>query len=271
MSSQNFVSISGITNRTQLQGIHEICQEEIFDFPIVIGYQVSNGSINRGTQNPRQPKFLDLGDLSAETLSYGFLPVIHYYTKDNSTVLGDLEKIVELGILDSNPLLQLNTLPLSIEILRKIKEKNLKVIFQVAVSNKQTPQGGYAVWKGKGVQDVKEGEVEPLIAHIQERKDFIDYIMFDPSHGTNLDLDLDEKSLAVRFGKEIISIGDLNHLGLVYAGGIKPSNVGRVAGALFSFFPDRVSIDIESGVRDKENKPNLNLIKDYLVNFREAC
>ncbi len=65
MASQNFVSISGITNRTQLQGIHKICQEEIFDFPIVIGYQVSNGSINRGTQNPKQPKFLDLGALSA--------------------------------------------------------------------------------------------------------------------------------------------------------------------------------------------------------------
>lgn len=270
MASQNFVSISGITNRTQLQGIHKICQEEIFDFPIVIGYQVSNGSINRGTQNPKQPKFLDLGDLSAETFSYGFFPAIHYYTKDNSTILEDLEKIAGLRILDSNSLLQFNTLPPPTEILREIKRTGLEIILKVAVSNKQSPQGGYAIWKGKGVQDVKEGEVEPLIAQIQERKDFIDYIMFDPSHGTNLDLDLDEKSLAVRFGKEIISTKDLNHLRLVYAGGIKPSNVGRVAGTLFSFFPARVSIDIESGVRDKENRLDMNLVRAYLVNFREA-
>jgi len=270
MASQNFVSISGISNRIQLQEIHKICQEEIFDFPIVLGYQVSSKSINLGTQNPRQPKFLDLGYLSAETLSYGFFPAIHYYTKDNSTILGDLEKIAELGVLDSNLVLQLNTLPLPTEILREIKEAGLEIIFKVAVSNKQTPQGGYAVWKGREVQDVKEGEVGSLIAQVQERKDFIDYVIFDPSHGTNLDLDLDEKSLAVRFGKEIISIEDLNHLGLVYAGGIKPSNVGRVARTLFSSFPARVSIDIESGVRDGKNRFDLNLVRAYLVNFREA-
>ncbi len=270
MSSQNFVSISGITNRKQLQGIYEICRKEVFDFPIVIGYQVSNGSINRGTQNPRQPKLLDLESLSKETFSYGFFPAIHYYTKNNSTILEDLEKITKLKILDLNALLQLNTLPPSAKILREIKNTGLEIILQMAVSNKQTPQEGYAVWKGEGVQDVKEGEVAPLIAQVQERKDFIDYIMFDPSHGTNLDLDLDEKSLAVRFGKEIVSIEDFNHLGLVYAGGIKPNNVGRVACALSSFFPDRVSIDIESGIMGKEKEPDLNLIRDYLVNFRET-
>ncbi|GAG03150.1 unnamed protein product, partial [marine sediment metagenome] len=238
--------------------------------PIVIGYQVSNGSINRGTKNPRQPEFLDLESLSNETLSYGFFPAIPYYTKDNSTILEDLEKMTKLKILDPNALLQLNTLPPSTKILREIKKTGLEIIFKVAVSNKQTPQEGYAVWKGEGVQDVKEGEIGPLITQVQARKDFIDYVMFDPSHGTKLDLDLDEKSLAIRFGKEIISIEDFNHLGLVYAGGIKPSNVGKVASALFSFFPARVSIDIESGVRDKENKPNLNLIRDYLVNFRKT-
>lgn len=270
MASQNFVSISGISNKIQLQGINKICQEEIFDFPIVVGYQVSSKSINLGTQNPRQPKFLDLEDLSAETLSYGFFPAIHYYTKDNSTILGDLEKIAGLGVLDSNLLLQLNTLPLPTEVLREIKGAGLEIIFKVAVSNKQTSQKGYAVWKGKKVQDIKKGKVGPLIAQIQERKDFIDYVMFDPSHGTNLDLDLDKKSLAVRFGEEIVSTKDLNHLGLVYAGGIKPDNVGRVARTLFSFFPIRVSIDIESGIRDKENRLDMDLVRAYLVNFREA-
>ena len=270
MALQNFVSISGISNRIQLQEIYKICQGEIFDFPIVVGYQVSNKSINLGTQNPRQPKFLDLGDLNVETLSYGFIPAIHYYTKDNSTVLDDLEKIAGLRVLDLGSLLQFNTLPLPIEILREVKKTGLEIIFKVAVSNKQTPQGGYAVWKGKEVQDIKNGEIMPLITQVQERKDFIDYVMFDPSHGTNLDLDLNEKSLAVRFGREIISIKDLNHLGLVYAGGIKPNNVGRVARTLFSFFPARVSIDIESGVRDGKNRFDLNLVRAYLVNFREA-
>jgi phosphoribosylanthranilate isomerase len=271
VAQQNFVSISGISDRKELQGIYKICQEEIFDFPLVIGYQVSSKSINLGTQNPRQPKFLDLGDLNTETLSYGFFPAVHYYTKDNSSVLKDLEKIAELGILDSNLLLQLNTLPLPTEILREIKKAGPEVIFKAAVSDKQTSQGGYAVWKGEGVQDVKKGAVKPLIAQVRERKDFIDYVMFDPSHGTNLNLDLDEKNLAIRFGKEITSIKELDHLGLVYAGGIKPSNTKKVVRGLFSFFPDRFSIDAESGVRNKENKLDLDLVRAYLINFREAC
>ncbi len=266
----NFVSISAVSNKEQLRAVASICQEENFPFPVAIGYQVSNKSVNNHTQNPRQPSFLQLGELCKETRDLGLIPAVHYYTKDNNTIPSDLEIIAETGINPKDTLLQFNTLPPTIETLRIIKEMGYKIIFKVAVSDKQSEQGGYAVWKGESVQDVKAGEVSPLIAQVQERKSLIDYVMFDPSHGTNLDLDLEENSLAVRFGKAITSQADLAHLGLVYAGGIKPNNVERIARSLNLFFPSRVSIDIESGVRTPDNHLDMRLVKEYLVNYHKT-
>lgn len=264
----NFASISGISDRTQLAEISRIYNTEKLHFPLVIGYQVSNKNINQGTQNTRQPRFTDLRILDLETRSYGFITALHYYTKDSKTTIEDLEKILEKGI-ENSSLLQFNTLPPSLEILEKTKNMGFKIILKVAVSNKQTPQGGYAVWKGESVQDVSIGQVNPLVEQAYERKDVIDYLMFDPSHGTNLDLDLNENSLAVKFGKEIIKKKEMNHLGLVYAGGIRPSNVIPLTRLLNSFFPNRVSIDVESGVRT-EDKIDLKLVRDYLLEYRDT-
>ncbi|GEM_PF-3170666 len=266
---ENFVSVSGISDRKQLAGIKRICKGENFHFPVVIGYQVSNKSINQLTQNSRQPRFAELGELDRETREYGLITAIHYYTKNNKTIIGDLERIIDAGVEPSSALLQFNTLPPSLEVLKSVNEMGFKVIFKVAVSNKQSPQGGYAVWKGEDVQDVKNGEAMPLVNQVYERKDFIDYIMFDPSHGTNLDLDLGENSLAIRFGKEIVATRDLDNIGLVYAGGIKPANVERLTKTLNSFFPNRISVDIESGVRIND-KLDLDLVRKYLVKYKSA-
>jgi phosphoribosylanthranilate isomerase len=262
--SINFVSISAVSDNVQLKAISRVYQEEKFSLPLVIGYQVSNKSINQGTQNTRQPRFAELGELDKQTRDCGFVTAVHYYTKDNGTIINDLEKVVDLGISPQLTLIQLNTLPPSLDILSKLKEIGFNVIFKVAVSNKQSPQGGYAVWRGYGVEDVSNGSVDPLAVQVYHRREFIDYVMFDPSHGTNLELDLDENALAVRFGKEITSNRDLNHLGFVYAGGIKPSNVKQLTKSLNSFFPNRVSIDVESGVR-RNDKLDLDLIRGYLI------
>ncbi len=267
--AMNFVSVSAVSDRNQLYGIKRMYQEEGFDFPLVIGYQVSNKSINQGTQNSRQPKFSDLGFLDRQTTGYGFHTAIHYYTKDNATIMQDLEKIIDLRVNPSITLLQFNTLPSSPETLSEVKKLGFKVIFKVAVSNKQTPQGGYAVWKGEEVQDVSSGLVEPLVAQVSERLGLIDYAMFDPSHGTNLDLDFDENSLALKFGRSIVDNPKLNGIGLVYAGGIKPSNVSKISEVLNKSFPNRFSIDTESGVRT-DDRLNLELIRNYLSGYRST-
>lgn len=266
----NFVSISGVSTLNELEEIREVYREENLRFPLVIGYQVSNKSINKGSKNPRQPFSENLcQNLIPRTYKKDFIPAVHYYTKDNQTILGDLEKISQSSQVQGM-LLQFNTLPLSLEVLEEVKEMGFRVIFKVAVSDKQSFERGYTIWKGFKVQDVKDGEVNPLVEQVYERKDFIDYVMFDPSHGTNLDLDLDENSLAIRFGKEISKISKLDKLGLVYAGGIKPTNVKNIVQSLISFFPrDRISIDIESGVREN-NIMNLNLVKNFLVNYNET-
>jgi len=259
----NFVSVSAVSDREQLDNIARIYQQEGLNFPLTIGYQVSNKSINQGTQNTRQPRFAEFSELDKATRDCGFMTAVHYYTKDDTTILVDLERIAESGVQPS--LLQFNTLPPSLETLRRAREMGFRTIFKVAVSNKQSPQSGYAVWKGEGVQDVSSGQVEPLVAQVYDRKGFIDYVMFDPSHGTNLELDLDENSLAVRFGRGIVANRELDHLGLVYAGGIKPTNVRPLTKSLNHFFPNRVNIDIESGVRT-DDKLDMDLVRDYLLN-----
>lgn len=267
--SNNFVSISAVSNQEQLTKISQICREEWFMYPLVIGYQVSNKSINMGTQNPRQPSFSELGALDKSTRDYGFTTAIHYHTKNNETIVEDLEKIAEIGVDPSGALVQLNTLPATPETLKKVKDMGYKIIFPVAVSDKQTPDGGFAVWKGNGVEDVASGNVSSLVNQVVDRKDYIDYVMFDPSHGTNLKLNLNSGSLAIRFGNEIVNRKDLDHLGLVYAGGVNPDNVYGLTHVLESRYPKRISIDTESGVRI-DNKLGLDLVRNHLVNYREG-
>jgi len=265
---ENFVSISGVSNKDQLKEIDSLCAKEQFDFPVVIGYQVSNKSINQKTRNSRQPLFSDIGNLIEETYERGMIPAIHYYTKDHETVLEDLEKVARAS--DRSIVLQFNTLPLDVGTLSRVRDVGFKIIFKVSVSNKNNPEGGYAVWKGDNVTDVSSGSIDPLIEQVAERKDAIDYVMFDPSHGTNLELNLEANSLAVRFGKDISGNPDFDHLGLVYAGGIKPSNVERVVSSLTSFIPEhRISIDIESGVRTNDAL-NMSLIEGYLRNYKKV-
>jgi hypothetical protein len=265
---KNFVSISAVTNKEQLEGISNICNEEEITFPIVIGYQVSYNSINKKIQGKRQPAFNDLGDLDKRTVDNGFITAIHYHTQDNETLISDLEKVIEQGINPSKTLLQLNALLPTIEILKKIKEMGYKTIFKVAVSDKKSRQGKYSIWGRDGVEDISYGNSGSLISQVHSRKNFIKYAMFDPSHGTNLDLDLSEDSLAIRFGREIINSPEFENIGLVYAGGINPVNVKQLTGLLHKHFPNRFSIDTESGVRTN-NQLDLELIKDYLKGYRD--
>ena len=147
----SFASISGVSSSEELSGINKIALEKGKGRNIVIGYQVSNKSINQGTRNARQPLFAELGELDKRTRGYGLFTAVHYYTKDPETTLPDLEKVVASGVRSHGAFVQFNTLPLPVETLRKVRDMGFQVIFKVAVSNKQSPAGGYAVWKGEGV------------------------------------------------------------------------------------------------------------------------
>jgi phosphoribosylanthranilate isomerase len=261
----NFVSISGVSNKEQLKNIKEITLEERIDFPVAIGFQLSNRSINEGTQNPRQPLFSELAELDILSRKYNFLTALHYYTKDNNTIVSDIKRIFHSKIRDK-VLIQFNTLPPSLEILEKTKELGFKVIFKVAVADKSSGEG-YKIWKGNSAEDSINGSEDVLFQQAYERRKFIDYILFDPSHGRNQAIDLSEKSLAIRFGKKIISEKCFDGVGLIYAGGIKPENVMNVSKILEENFPNRVSIDAEGGLR-KENILDMNLIREYLIGYK---
>jgi len=267
MSPNNFVAVSGISNLEQLKAISSIKKEENLEFPITIGYQLSHGSISSGATNPRQPNFTDFSELTSYTHKLDFMPAFHYYTKDEKTILTDLELLLEQGALEYGPaLLQFNTLPPSPETLRSVRDMGFQIILKVPVSDKSSPGKGYAVWTGDGVQDVEGGDVRTLVDQVEKCASYIDYAMFDPSHGTDLTLNLEKDSLAVRFGEELKCRGRLDHLGLVYAGGINPKNVESIIDSLSVYFPGRFSIDIESGVRNSRDELEINLIREYLIN-----
>ncbi|MBI2045220.1 hypothetical protein HYT23_04130 [Candidatus Pacearchaeota archaeon] len=272
---QNFVSVSGVSSIEQLEEIGNFCRLEKFNSPVVIGYQFSNKSINQGTHNPRQPRISHLREITEKTLDYGLITAFHYYTKDNLTIVGDLEKLVSLsGANPEKTLVQLNTLPANVKTLKQIKQIGFKTIFKVAVSDKSSE--GYAIWKGHEVQDFHFGDISALIGQVYERKAFIDYVLFDPSHGVGLDLNLSPGSLAVRFGKEISQ--RFKNLGLVYAGGIGPNNAAETITFLLNYFPQGFSIDAESGLRNivKNNSGktldelDLNSVKKYLMSVHDG-
>lgn len=252
MASDNYVSISGVTDFKQLKEISECVNKDGVQGPVVIGYQISHRSINRGTQNNRQPKFGHLGTLVSATEDSGLKPAFHYFTRDNGKIVEDLRKFARKvrPLFSKGPLVQFNTLPPSLETLESVKEMGFDIIFKVAVSNKGSSEGGYSVWKGKGVEDVNEGDVKALVDQVEKRSLLIDYVMFDPSHGTNLGLDLREGSLAVEFGKEVRRRECMNNIGLVYAGGMHPGNIEGLVRTLYGQFPEGASVDTESGVRD---------------------
>jgi len=46
------------------------------------------------------------------------------------------------------------------------------IIFKMAVSDKQSPERGFAIWKGESVQDVGSGEAAPLVSQVYDRMKF---------------------------------------------------------------------------------------------------
>ena len=267
--NENFVCVSGIKSGNELSCIDGIRKGYNLNFPIAIGFQVSNKSIHQKTVNARQPKFSDLSQLDAMARQCGFVPAIHYFTKDNETIAGDLEIIannIDMG--NGSTLLQFNTLPAEIDVLKKAKEIGFDSIFKVAVSDKRS--GGYAVWKGDDAQDVSSGNVAPLIEQAREAAPYVSYVMFDPSHGTNLELDLNWKSASVRFGRGVRKLEEMNDVGLVYAGGIGPNNVFGVVRALEGYFYKGASVDTESKVMDSNNQLDMKSVEKYLVAAGDA-
>jgi phosphoribosylanthranilate isomerase len=262
---KNWISISGVSNLNELDAIKQIYIDEDLDYPLVIGYQCSNKSINLGTRNPRQPFFSDLSNLDKKTQGHGFTTALHYFTSDNNTILPDIEKILLYNI---NPtLIQFNTLPPSQKILKFVRDMGLEIILKIPIADKS--KGGFKVWSGDVVEDVSYGNLNTLLNVVYERRNLIDYAMFDGSHGNNMQLDLSEESLAIRFGKELTTKKDFDKIGLVYAGGIKPDNVEIIAGLLDYYFKDRVSIDAEGGLR-KNNILDMGLVRDYLAGYKKS-
>jgi len=267
MTAKQFLSVSAVRSKQELESIVRIRDRTKIKTPIAIGFQVSEKSINTGGTNNRQAPFGELPDLVKQANDWGLIPAIHYYSKNPDGFIGaDLQKMADSGLFGYKPILfQFNTLPPNPLLLAGLQKEGVDVIFKVAVADK-TNEATPIVWRdGRNVVDVNTGDVNLLVQQVRDNFDFISYAMFDPSHGTDYKVDLNEERMGIKFGKAIITEPELDRIGLVYAGGISHRNVVKVVKTLSSYFGDRFSIDAESGLRDMGGL-NMNKVRCYLEN-----
>lgn len=268
-----FISISGVTNSDDLKTISRIAREEDTWERVVIGLQVSTRSINEGTRNPRQPSFGDIDRLIGITYELGMEPAIHYATRDLNTVIPDIKKMNDS--LRYDVMLQFNTALPTQEILEFAREKGFQTIVALPLVDKSRPGGGYFAWKGKDSEDSRNTSAERLIERLLPIRKHVDYVLFDPSHGTGEVTNFGPESLAIQFGKNFFDprvTGNIfRDVDLIYAGGIGPDNVHEVARAIYSsgLPSERVSIDSESNLRT-DDKLDLDKVRLYLRGNNEA-
>lgn len=235
-----FISISGVTTETQLEQIAEIKKDyAIFDkeYQLVIGFLASENTLSKKS-SARRPKLADFPELVFKARQLGLIPALHYHTKTPTTIIDDIEVFYDLVDFDvSFNFLQLNVKNLNLEIVKNVAETfdETEIIYKIRDSYKRSVFGS---------QFLNETKV---------LKDYINYYMFDPSHGKG----------------DSFEINHLRHyeliphfVNMVFAGGFSPDNIIDRLLEISERHTD-FSIDVESGVRT-DDKLDMNKVRAYL-------
>jgi len=266
---RDYISVSGITSpeetRELFLNIRHIAMKKFiaqgYNFAhkdLVIGYQFSHKSIYEGPSNSRQLRIENTYQLMELNQFLGFDAGLHYYTKDFSTIIDDLDILLNKNKLSNFvTMLQFNTkTPIDVDILRDIKnEYNQRIIFKVPVEE-----------EGVNIIEKKDYTLDQLVQLVEERGDYIDYAMYDPSHGTGTEMDLNK---ATAFGKEMKKL----HKNIVLAGGFNPKNIEASLDRIILELGQEFSIDAEGGLRDKlgEGYGNDKFNPDKAGMYLNAC
>lgn len=108
--------------------------------------------------------------------------------------------------------------------------------------------------------EIELGDIERLLdTHVAPTSGTIDDVLLDASCGEGVPLDVAKAGAFI----ERIRAKYRSGLGIGIAGGITPENIGRLKPLVDAFGPD-LSIDVESGVRDCDDRYSTKLAAEYL-------
>ena len=98
-----------------------------------------------------------------------------------------------------------------------------------------------------------------LAMRVYYYRDFVDYVLLDPSGGTGTAFDTEQMMAYLR---SLRDLGLEKYMGFVVAGGLSPTTLNLVE-PLIPEFPD-LSTDVETGVRDVNDNLDLNVAREYV-------
>jgi len=231
-----YIAISGVVNLEQIKAIGEIKEKlSIFqnNYDLCIGFQVSKRTLYGGQNSKRQPDINTLQALCNRTKELGMIPSIHYHTKTKSNLVSE--------IIDLNKEVQYDYLQLN------VKDCSPKIL--------QYPDRKL-IYKGSFNYDTNRNFNVNINSEFTEVEPFIDYLMFDTSHGKGLPFNIRQ----VFYYGFITECYDFDY---VIAGGFNPINIEeRLIDLRILLKP--FSIDAESGLRTKDDLLNLDSCASYL-------
>jgi hypothetical protein len=247
----------GVTGPVTKEEVMEICREfheagfgETSSHVPMIGFLVSQKTLNGGYMNRRYPAFSSLPDI-LRVVDKPVFATIHYTTKELTTLADQVAAVFGDGIYDKGLCrgVQLNVVWPDIMQVGMIKARfpEIKVIFQ---ANEH-------VLDGSPAYDI----AKRLVAY----EGVIDYVLIDPSGGKGRVSDLDYP-LDVYW-----TLGEnLHDVKLGIAGGFNGDNVTSRMWEIQDAVRELFCIDAEGGLRDKitdrfgDDTLNIDKVRAYL-------
>jgi len=255
--AKNYVSVTGVKDFEEVKGImQEFAKANFFKeasgyFPAV-GFLVSEKTLyGKRTRNLRFPEFKELPAL-VEVANRTTVPVIHYNSRNLDSlakqVRDAMQEVYARGICRH---IQLNTDWPPVSEIEKIKKdfEDLTITLQV----------GFKAMDGLSIDEIA--------IKVASYREFLDYVLIDPSKGRGVDLDIDHSTLLY---KEIKSLR--SDYSIVFAGGLSGDNVEEVLRKVIEKIDTKdFSIDAEGKLRDKINDDffgndilNIDKVRKYL-------
>lgn len=233
----NYIGITGFMNRNEVNDIMSVWEEigRLFMIGVLVSWKTLNGeTANNPRRYPNLSKVKDIFIKDSRVLN-----LVHYNTRQKDTLRDQLCKIIDHtdGLCQG---FQLNMVFPPVDQLRKFKTEfpDLEIVFQV----------------NRGVFKKTKFSPQKLVELLEyDYGDMVDHVLLDASGGRGTIININEIKRYIE---------PLNRYKVGIAGGLSPETVDNIKPLVGGF--SRISIDAESGVRDKNDDLDTKRAKKYI-------
>jgi phosphoribosylanthranilate isomerase len=251
-TNKNYIGMTGITEEKQLFGIDSIFRNGKFpnqNHDIMIGILISPRNLDKTWFSSRYPNIWEikniLQSLYKKEKYKDFFNTLHIDEKANSNWEYCLELLInKIGIIPKG--IQVNVKHPKVKDIKRLSERfpETQIIFQYS-------------------GDFLNKDIKEAMKDLSVYTKYIDYVLIDPSRGRGLELN---SNLALKHFIQIKK--DFNHLNVALAGGFNHKNIRDYVKAFKASLDSfDFSLDIESGVRDNDDKLDLIKFESYIQNL----